>query len=225
MTELFAFKLATVFSAGFLTSISPCVYPTLPLTVSFLTFQAKNSSSKTPTVLFFLGQTLSYVFLGFLAVKMSEVFGFSSQSFALNVVLAVLLGIMAVFSIVGFVPKRMATGMGRLQKRIEMLSTVFRFAPFFIGFGAALVASPCTSPVLGSVLLSVSRDPWSIKTFFEMLAYAVGASLLVLILGLGLMRAKHLPRSGAWLHSVHRLTGVLILTGAFYYSYRAFELY
>lgn len=225
MTELFAFKLATVFGAGFLTSISPCVYPTLPLTVSFLTYQAKTSSSKTPTLLFFLGQTLSYVFLGFLAVKLGEIFGFSSQSFYLNLFLAALLILMAAISLTGYVPQGLTNRMGRLQKKVEDLSSVFKLAPFFIGFGAALVASPCTSPVLGSVLASVSRDPWSIKTFFEMLAYALGASLLVLVLGLGLIRAKNLPRSGGWLKSVHKATGVLILFAAFYYSYRAFELY
>jgi thiol:disulfide interchange protein DsbD len=221
VNEIFVFKLAAVFGAGFLTSISPCVYPTLPLTVGFLTYQARSSNSRRPTVLFFLGQTAAYVALGFVAVRLSEVFGFSSQSFVLNAFLALALLAMGLISFLGAMPATWVNAGQSLQKRLEAFGGAYRWAPVFIGAGAALVASPCTSPILGSVLMAVSQDPWSAKTVAEMVAYAFGASTLVLILGFGILKARELPRSGPWLVWLHKFSGLVILAAAGYYIYRA----
>ena len=214
-------QILSIFSVGLLTSISPCVYPTLPLTVSFLSFQSKNTNSKKPVLLFFLGQSLSYVLIGYLTVKLGEIFGFTSQSKGVNAFIAIMLFVMAMISLSGYMPASLTDKSDRLRRKIEKLGTSGIWASFFIGFAAALVASPCTSPILGGVLTSVAAEPWSILSFLKLFFYGLGSSILVLAIGLGLLQFKNLPKSGKWLNWVHKITGVLILMAAFYYSYKA----
>ena len=215
-----ALQVISVFSAGLLTSVSPCVYPTLPLTVSYLSFQSKTANSKKPVIFFFLGQSLSYVLIGYLAVKLGEVFGFTSQSNTVNLFIAFVLFAMATISLSGFMPTGIANKSEELRKKIEKFGSTGVWGSFIIGFAAALVASPCTSPILGGILTNVAAEPWSLISFLKLLSYGLGASLLVLVIGLGLIKSKALPKSGKWLSVVHKITGVLILAAAFYYLYK-----
>ena len=211
----------SIFTAGLLTSVSPCVYPTLPLTVSYLSFQSRLTNSKKPVIFFFLGQSLSYVLIGYLAVKLGEVFGFTSQSKTINLIIATILFAMAFISLSGFMPSSITSKSDVIRKKIEKLGSTGIWGSFLIGFAAALVASPCASPILGGVLTNVAAEPWSIVSFLKLFFYGLGASLLILVIGLGLIKSKSLPKSGKWLTWVHKGTGLLILAASFYYFYKA----
>lgn len=215
-------QIVSIFFAGLLTSVSPCVYPTLPLTLSFLSYQSKASDSKKPVLLFFLGQSLAYVLIGFLAVKLGEIFGFTSQSKGVNAFIAIILFLMAIVSLTGFIPSKLVNGSNLIRKKIESYSHAGAWAAFFIGCAAAFVASPCTSPILGGVLATVAAKSWSLTSFLMLFAYGVGSSLLLLVVGLGLLKMKNLPKPGKWLTFAHKFTGVLILFASFYYTYKVF---
>jgi thiol:disulfide interchange protein DsbD len=95
--------------------------------------------------------------------------------------------------------------------------------PFVIGVSSALMASPCTSPILGSVLTTLSAESSERASgFILMLAYAVGASFIFLVLGLGLAKLKSLPRAGRWMNSIHRLSSLLMIVLGGYYLYQGF---
>ena len=207
----------TTFGAGFLTSLSPCVYPMIPISVGYFGSQAEKGT-KTNIVLFFMGQLVMFTALGIIASTIGEVFGFSSQNPIILGVVGALLVIFGIVSFTGYVP-------GFMQKFNQMQFNRFEgnlFFPFLAGAGTALIASPCTTPVLGAVLMTISTAEQFWMGSVYMFFYALGATLIFLVLGLGIVSAKKLPRSGQWMSKVHKASTVLILLAGVYFLYRAF---
>lgn len=213
------------FGAGFLASLSPCIYPMLPITIGFLTKQSSedqssNRSKKLQVLAFFLGQVISFTALGLAAVKVGEIFGFSSQSKNVNIFVGVML--------LGFA---YASFSNRLQvifsKFNQLLPQGKRSSPtvmagFLFGATSALVASPCTSPVLGGVLGQIASQANFWSGVFQMLAFSMGMGFIFLIAGLGLVNIKKLPKSGNWLKYVHKATTLILVTASGYYFWLAF---
>ena len=97
-------KLATVFGAGLLTSLSPCVYPMIPISLGYFGHQAK-AGRKLNVVLFFIGQVLVFTLLGLVAASLGEIFGFSSQNPWIQLTVGLLLLLFALASLFKFHPQ------------------------------------------------------------------------------------------------------------------------
>ena len=208
--------IVTTFGAGLLTSLSPCVYPMIPISVGYFGSQAERGT-KTNIVLFFIGQLLTFTVLGIIASTIGEVFGFSSQNPIILGVVGVMLIIFGIFSLTGFVP-------GFMQKFNQFQFNRFEgsfFFPILAGAGSALIASPCTTPVLGAVLMTISTAEQFWMGSVYMFFYALGTTLIFLVLGLGIVSAKKLPRSGPWMTKIHKASAVLILLAGVYFLYRS----
>ena len=220
MTTTLLTQAFSSFGAGMLASLSPCVYPMIPVTIGYLAHQGAHGR-KRRVLLFFLGQVLSFTALGIVAVSLGEMLGFSSESKWVNVGIGGLMLGFGLISLVGFFPSRLWSWNQKIEGWLqqESLSTV---SALLLGLGSALVASPCTSPILGSVLLTLSQGQTFLAGLMLMLSYAIGTSSLFLLLGLGLIQIKKLPRSGAWMQQVHRLTSTLLVLGGAYYIWRGF---
>ncbi len=206
------------FGTGFLTSLSPCVYPMMPITLGFLSKQAARaegrSSARWSVVFFAFGQAIALTLLGMLAVTLGETLGFSSQSRSVRVGVGLLLLAAAYFSFRGRLPQWMQKW-NVLPQRLNDGGGLL--AAFALGASAALVASPCTSPVLGAVLTVLATEKNQAIGFLLMLAYASGFSAVFLIAGLGMLRLGSLPRSGPWLNVAHKLgCAALLAAGIFY---------
>lgn len=218
--------LATAFGAGFLASLSPCVYPMLPITLGFLTRQTSqqemsNFKKKTQVIAFFLGQVITFTLLGLIAVKLGEIFGFSSQSGTVNIVVGSLLFAMALISVSSRFQELFAKFNSMIPGSGRATSPSI-FTGFIFGASSALVASPCTSPVLGGVLGQISSQGSFVGGILQMIAFASGMGLIFLLLGLGLLNVNKIPRSGNWMNYMHRLTTVILFIGAGYYFWLAF---
>lgn len=225
--------LLTAFGAGFLASLSPCVYPMLPVTLGFLSRQGTNQKlsqgkKKVQVIAFFLGQVFTFTALGLIAVQLGEIFGFSSQAPAVSFSLGILLLLMAFIS----VSKGIQNVFSNFNTKLNLLipKLIPQSGPskapsiltgFFFGATSALIASPCTSPVLGGVLGQISGQGSFILGMIQMVAFASGMSLIFLLLGLGMLNGKILPKSGKWLTLVHRATTGILILGALYYFWLA----
>lgn len=212
MTQSLMLALGGSFFAGVVTSLTPCVYPMLPITLGFLGAKTESSNRRLRFVLFFAGQVLTLTLLGSIAVALGEVFGFSSEMRSVQLVAAILLAVMAYFSFRGELPA--------FFNRIPLLqgfSGQTVFGAFALGATSALLASPCTSPVLGGILVALSTEADLFKGVMCMAAYATGLSSLFLLIGLGLMRLSKLPRAGAWMTIVHKASTVLLALGSLYF--------
>jgi cytochrome c-type biogenesis protein len=220
-------SLATAFGAGFLASLSPCVYPMLPITLGFLTRQTTNEQisdwkKKIQVVSFFVGQVISFTLLGLVAVKLGEIFGFSSQSKSVNIAVGILLLSMAIIS-ASTKAQELLAKMNQFVPQMRGQKSSSIFSALALGATSALVASPCTSPVLGGVLGQISSQGSFLSGLFQMLSFSIGMGLIFLILGLGLVNIKNLPKAGAWMNTIHKATTVILVLASGYYFWLAFQ--
>ncbi len=223
MTETLTMQASAAFGAGLLASLSPCVYPMIPLTIGFLALNASDThSSRRLTLLaFFFGQVLTFASLGFAAVTLGEIFGFSSESRWVQLGTAVMMFAMAIISLKGELPAFM-----RRLSKLQTVGTKGRglVAAFLVGLLSALIASPCTSPVLGAVLMTLATVESQTRGAFLMVCYALGMSVLFLGVGLGLTKTAALPRAGQWMVRLQGLSAILLIIGGLYYSARGLYL-
>jgi thiol:disulfide interchange protein DsbD len=215
LTQIFS-----VFGAGILSSLSPCVYPMIPITLGYLGLQKVDQNSKIKIILFFLGQVVAFTAIGLVAVQLGETFGFTSQNTTVNKVIGFVLIVFGLFSFFNYVPGFLLNLNSKTQ--FNFISKDKFIFPFVIGVSSALVASPCSSPILGSVLTTLASSGDFSKGIILMVAYSVGASLIFLVLGLGLLKAQNLPRAGHWMNLFHKVSSVLILCAGGYYLYLGF---
>ncbi len=215
-----AFQLAGAFGAGLATSLSPCVYPMIPITVGFLGSGSEGDAKKKRVLGFFFGQVTAFTALGFVAVSLGEVFGFSSEIPAVQVGVGVLLLAMAAMS--GL--ERLPAFFYKLNRFQSAGNASTLGGAFLVGVSSAVVASPCTSPVIGGVLAALSQVEERGWAMVLMFAFAVGLSFLFLLLGMGLAKASKLPKAGGWMKRVHQGSALLLALGGIYSISRGFGL-
>lgn len=211
-------QIMTTAGAGVLASLSPCVYPMIPIILGFLSSE-HTSGKKRLIFLFFLGQVFTFTMLGVIAVEIGEILGFSSESKWVNFGIGFFLLLMGFASYFNAIPQFM-TKMNNKFNHLRMKGHHHLINAFLIGLGSALVASPCTSPILGSVLAQIAQQDSVIRGIVLMFFYALGKSFIFLGLGLGFVKLKELPRAGKWMAKVHQATTVLIFFAAGFYFYR-----
>jgi thiol:disulfide interchange protein DsbD len=236
MPQALVLQAATTFGAGILASLSPCVYPMIPITVGYIGSRSPGHVNRA-LGLFVLGQSITFTLLGVATVELGETLGFSSENRWINAGLGVFLVLMGLASLKGSLP-------GFLQRWSDRVQAFFTPAapasaaekkppgflraalgPVALGAGAALVASPCTSPILGGVLALIASTGTVLQGSLLMFAYALGFSGILALASGGLLNLRKLPRSGPWLGYLHRVSVVLLLGSGLYYLYKGLATY
>jgi thiol:disulfide interchange protein DsbD len=200
---------AILFAAGILTSLTPCVYPLIPITVSV--FGARQSQNRTRSVMlsatYVGGLAATYSALGVAAALSGRAFGAVLSSPWVVGVLAIFLLALAA-SMFGAFEIALPSG---LQARLSTVKGAGFPSAFGMGLVAGLVAAPCTGPVLAGVLAFVATQRNAMMGFWLLFTYALGMGVLFFILGATSLR---LPRSGAWMETVKSVLGVALLAAA-----------
>jgi thiol:disulfide interchange protein DsbD len=200
---------AVLFLGGFLTSLTPCVYPLIPITVGI--FGARQAEKRARSVAlsatYVGGIAAMYSALGLFAALSGKAFGTVLSSPAVVVVLALFLLALAASMFGAF---EIALPHSLQQKLSGVRGTGFGGA-FAMGLVAGVIAAPCTGPVLAGVLAYVATQRNAVLGFWMLFTYAVGMGLLFFILGATSLR---LPRSGAWMETVKGVLGIALLAAA-----------
>jgi cytochrome c-type biogenesis protein len=223
-------EILSAVAAGMLASLSPCVYPLLPITVGFVSTQA-GTGRNASIIMYSLGQMLTLIALGFLTVALGQIFGFSSESaWVKGLTGGLLLGASAFMILIHWMPS--ANGAGRFAAYLTQWNqAVLRWsekprlrylAPLLLGVGSALVLSPCTSPILGGVLSLMAGNTTFMQGLLMMSAYSFGFSSLFLLMGLGLVHANRIPRAGKWMVKFQMSGAVMMALAGNYFLYQAF---
>ncbi|ASP38703.1 cytochrome C biogenesis protein [Bacterioplanes sanyensis] len=201
---------ALVFATGVLTSLTPCVYPMIPVTAAVIGHQAsKPASAVWLTLVYVLCLALVYALLGVLAASSGQLFGSVASHPLTLVVMASFCWLMAAW-MMGWV--RIPMPQWSSSNRHSALLNVA-----IAGLLSGLVMAPCTSPVLGMLLLYVASQGDQLWAALLMFAFAVGMSLLLMAVGSFSGLLNRLPKSGAWMTLVTRFFAALMaLAGAFF---------
>lgn len=210
--------LATLFGAGVLTSLTPCIYPMIPITAGVL---AASRGDAQPSKVRTLGLTLTYVFglalfyatLGLLAGLSGSLFGTVSASPWARITLGVLLMVFALAMLDVFpmsLPHRLLAWTGSFGGGSYA-------AVFVLGATSGLVAAPCGAPAFAAVLTWVATTHSAVLGFVYLFVFSLGMTALLVAVGLFSGLAVALPRAGQWMGWVKKGAGLLMLAMAAYY--------
>ncbi len=212
--------LVVLFGAGLATSLTPCVYPMIPITAGILGGTGSVRRSRGRTLLltgaYVLGLALVYASLGLIAGLSGSLFGsVSSNPWALffmgNLLLVFGLALLDVFTVNA--PARLAAWAGRLAG--NSVGGVFA-----LGATSGLVAAPCGAPAFAAVLTFVSTTGSALLGFIYLFVFSIGLTALLVVVGLFSGSLAALPRAGKWTLWIKRAGGVLLLATAEYYFVR-----
>ena len=194
------------FAGGVLTSLTPCVYPLIPITVSI--FGAKEASSRRHAValssLYVLGIAAMYSALGVGAALTGKAFGSVMQNpWVIGSVAIVFFALAA--SMFGAFDLELPAS---LQARLTQVGGTGHLGAVAMGLVAGVVAAPCTGPVLAAALAFVASRGSVAFGAAIMFAYALGMGLLFFLLG---AFSISLPKSGPWMDGEKSVFGVALL--------------
>ena len=204
--------LALIFVAGLATSLTPCVYPMIAITVSV--FGAHQSESRGKATLlstaFVLGLAALFTPLGVVSALTGSAFGSALASPWIVGSLAALFALMAL-SMFGFFDIALPSGM---QNRLAQAGGFGVRGAFVLGFVNGLIAAPCTGPVLAVLLTWVATTGHVVFGAVALFIYAIGIGVLFWFVG---TFAITLPKSGRWVEWTKSIFGIAMLALAFYY--------
>ena len=210
--------LPLVFAGGVLTSLTPCIYPMIPITVSIVGAQAAGSATRwrpvSLTLSYVLGLALVYAALGLIAGLTGTLFGSISTNPWLYFGMANLL-LIAALAMLDVLPIRLPQGL--LQRASTAGGGGSLAGAFLMGAASGLVAAPCSAPVMAAVLTWVSTTRSAVLGFVYLFVFSLGMSTLLVAAGLSAGALSRLPRAGAWMLWVKKGFAIVMLGVAEYY--------
>jgi thiol:disulfide interchange protein DsbD len=198
---------------GLAASISPCVYPMVPVTIAFFGSQTKEGSRFQTLLLavtYVLGIVTTYAFVGLAAARVGRDLGSLLVHPAVVGLVSGLLFVMGL-SLFGLFEMRLPRF---LQDKLDKGEGKGYRGAFFTGAVMGLVAAPCVGPFASSILLFVARSGDMLTGFLSLGAFGLGIGTLFLFLALGI---SELPRSGMWMVKVKKVFGFVLIGASFYF--------
>ncbi len=200
------------FAAGVATSLTPCVYPMIAITVSV--FGARKVQHRLEGALlsttFVAGMTTLFTTLGVVAALSGGIFGAELGHPLVAGALALLLGALALSMFGAFELALPYTWTTWLSDRGGL---GYRGA-FVLGMVSSLIAAPCVGPVLGLLLPWIGTTGNIAFGALCMVAYSLGLGLLFWVVG---TFAVGLPKSGRWMEWVKSAFGVVMIASALFF--------
>lgn len=211
-SESMLLALGLIFLGGLATSLTPCVYPMIVITVSV--FGARQATSKWQgaglSTTFVLGIAALFTPLGLIAALTGDVFGAALANPWVLAVLAMIFLALAL-SMFGAFELNLPPS---LQNKLAQVGGVGHKGAFAVGFVSGLVAAPCVGPVLGFLLTWIGTTGNAVFGALALFVYSLGLGLLFWVVG---TFAVSLPKSGRWLEWIKSVFGTVMIVMAVYY--------
>lgn len=216
-TRLTMGTFTAVYFSGLVTSLTPCVYPIIPIVVGYLGSLSGSKWTRARGAIFYiLGLSLVYTALGMIAALTGKMFGSLTSNPYVYLVFGVLILALGGSMMDWYYLPMPGMGGG---KRIANDSSFF--GPFFVGMSSGLVASPCTAPVLGGLLLFIATKKAVVSGGLLMFTFSFGMSTLLLIIGFSAGFLSFLPKSGKWMVVVKKVLAFLLMGAGIYFIFTA----
>jgi thiol:disulfide interchange protein DsbD len=206
-------------SLGALSLLTPCVFPMIPITVSYFTNHSAGNRAKAVKLasIYSLGIILTFTILGMLLAVFVGAAGITL--FAANPYVNLLItGIFLFFAFNLFgayeitVPHGILTKLDNLTRSREGEGSGIVGA-LLMGLTFTLTSFTCTSPFVGTILVSASQGNWQMP-LLGMLAFSTIFALPFFVLALAPQYVSSLPRAGGWMNSIKVAMGFLEVAAA-----------
>ncbi|MFH1754841.1 MAG: protein-disulfide reductase DsbD [Candidatus Latescibacterota bacterium] len=203
-----------VFIAGLALNLTPCVYPMIPITVSYFGGQSAGKTSRTVmlAIFYLLGMATMYSALGLIAALTGSLFGTALQNpFVLAIVALILVAL--ALSMFGYyeirIPARISGLAGTGKQGV--------LGAFLMGLTVGIVAAPCIGPFVLGLLTFVGETGNPVLGFFLFFTLAVGLGIPFVLLAVISGSITRLPKSGEWMEWIRKLFGAILLIMAVYF--------
>lgn len=213
--------LALLFGAGVLTSLTPCIYPMIPITVGVITGTAGDDAPRSRviglTLAYVTGLALLYAVAGLIAGLTGQLFGTLAASVWTRLLVAALLALFGLAMLDVFpvgAPRRLVEWAGNLKGGSYP-------AVFALGATSGLVAAPCGAPAFAAVLTWVSTTGSAALGFLYLFVFALGMTAVLFVVGVSTGAASRLPKAGSWTAWVKKAAGLIMLGMSAYYVYQS----
>lgn len=204
--------LLIVFVMGLALNLTPCVYPLIPVTMSYFIAQKDRRSPVLLAFLYVLGLALTYSLIGTLAAFGGKMMG-SLLAHPATLIFFALLMLALSLSMFGLYEFRLPSGLTRAGGG----SRSGAFGALVMGLTMGIVAAPCIGPFVVSLLSFVAQKGSVITGFFTFFVLALGLGVPYLLLGIFSGKIARLPRSGEWLNGVRIFFGLALIGMAIYF--------
>ncbi len=203
-----------VFLGGLALNLTPCVYPMIPITISYFGGQAqgKKGSIFLHALLYVIGMAVTYSVLGVVAAMTGGLFGAALQHPPVLIAIALVMVLLAL-SMFELYELRLPAFLNRLaggsQKGFG--------GTFLMGLTVGIVAAPCIGPFVLGLLTYVGNKGSAALGFSLFFVLALGLGIPFLVLGAFSGSIRRLPRSGAWMVWVRKIFGFILLAMAAFF--------
>ena len=200
------------FVGGLIALVTPCVWPMIPMTVSFFLKQNKSrKKSIASAAIYGLSIIVIYVALG---IIVTVLFGASAlnelaTSAGFNIAFFVLLVVFAISFMGGFELTLPSSWTNKMDSKVD--STTGYVSIFFMAFTLALVSFSCTGPIIGTLLVEAAATSNFVSPAVGMGGFALALALPFSIFAMFPTMLKSVPKSGGWMNTVKVVLGFLEL--------------
>jgi thiol:disulfide interchange protein DsbD len=203
------------FGGGFLALLTPCVWPIIPMTVSFFLKRAGNRGKALREAMLY-GVSIVVIYLG-LGLAVTAIFGASalnalSTNAVFNLIFFAMLLLFGASFLGGFELTLPSSWTNSVNSKAG--STTGVLSIFLMAFTLSLVSFSCTGPIIGFLLVEVSTGGSLFAPAVGMLGFALALALPFTIFALFPSMLKQVPRSGGWMNVVKVTLGFIELAFA-----------
>ncbi|MEC3880018.1 protein-disulfide reductase DsbD family protein [Parapedobacter sp. 10938] len=197
------------FLGGFLAILMPCIYPLIPLTVSFFTKRAETKGKGIQGALLYgLSIIVIYVALGLLV---TVIFGASAlNELATNGIFNIFIFLVLLIFGISFLGAFEITLPSAFVNKVDSKSDAKGLIGiFFMAATLAVVSFSCTGPIIGSVIVLVNQTGNYLGPVIGMFGFSLALALVFTVFAIFPSWMTSLPKSGGWLNSVKVVLGFL----------------
>ncbi len=206
-----------VFVAGFLTSLTPCVYPVIPIVMGYIGSRSGQKKLKGLylSLFFVMGLALVYSLLGVMAAATGSVIGASFQNPLVVTVISAVFIVMGL-SLAGLfdipVPSSISAKV-RGSYKSEVIGS------FIIGGVSAIIAAPCVGPVLIALLSWISQTRNILLGFWLTFTFSLGMGVIFVLVGTFTGVISAMPKAGKWMTVIKYVFAALLMGTGFYFLF------
>lgn len=199
------------FAAGLLALLTPCVFPMIPMTVTFFTKMAESKSKGIANAFIYgISIVVIYVALGFgvSSIVNEEAIYMMASSVSFNLVFFAVFTLFAISFLGAFELTLPASLTNKIDAKADKGGLI---GVFFMAFTLALVSFSCTGPVIGTLIIEAAMEGGVRGPLMGMLGFGVALALPFTLFAIFPSGLKKLPKSGGWLNAVKVVLGLLEL--------------
>ena len=206
--------LATFFGFGLLLSLTPCVFPMIPILSSIIVGASKNEDMTASrgfflSLVYVLSMSVAYTIAGIIA----GVFGANLQAALQNpyvLVVFALIFVALAFSMFGYFEIRLpASIQTKLNKTTDGKEKQGIAGIAIMGFLSALIVGPCVAPPLAGALVYIGQTGDALLGGMALFVMSLGMGVPLLLIGLG--AGRFMPKPGGWMEGITRIFGIVML--------------